>query len=185
MRKCPNCSSMLTPMAYEGFDLLRCGQCHGYLAALNDVEIIKRVARNSQDELKAEAMAGFHGSNTGRIKCPRCHMSMHKQTVRMPALTLEIDICTPCALAWFDGGELALVQLDHEARTGFADAQELKRRMEELESSPERKAAFEANLAKLPDDLPPVEAALGESAEEALEAIIRDYMALLPRRTGA
>ena len=171
------------PIAYEGFDLLRCEQCHGYLAALNDVEIIKRVARNSQDTLKAEATAGFHGNNTGRIKCPRCHMSMRKQTVRMPVFALEIDVCTPCALAWFDGGELALVQLDHEARIGFADAQELKRRMEALEACPERKAAFEKNLADLPDTPNPVEAALEEVAQEALEAILQECR--LGQRPGA
>jgi hypothetical protein len=68
---------------------------------------------------------------------------------------------------------LALAQLAHEAKVGFADAQEMKRRLEELEASPNRKAKFEENLARLPDASDPVEGPLADAAQEVLEAIIR------------
>jgi Zn-finger nucleic acid-binding protein len=163
---------------YEGFAVLRCERCSGHLVTVSRLECIKNIAGKSRDELKAEAAAEFHGSNTERVKCPRCHMAMRKQAIRLPVLALEMDVCLPCSLVWLDGGELALAQLGHEASAGFADVQEMKRRMAELEASPERKAVFEANLAKAldPDAPDPDEDTLEEVAGEALGAILRGYL---------
>ena len=173
MRNCPHCSIPLISVEYEGFGVQWCDRCRGHLVASSRLESLKRVARKSHDELKAEATSEFHGCNTAQIKCPRCHMPMRKQAIKLPGLALEFDLCRACSLVWFDGGELALAQLGHEAKVGFADAQEMKRRMEELEASPDRKAEFEKNLARLPNAPDPVEEVLGDVAEEVLAAIIR------------
>jgi len=142
------------------------------------LECIKSIAGKSRDELRAEASAEFHGNSAERLKCPRCHMPMRKQAIRLPVLALEMDVCLPCSLVWFDGGELALAQLGHEAGAGFADAQEMKRRMAELDASPARKAAFEANLAKAldPDAPDPEEDLLKEIAGEALKAVLKVHL---------
>jgi len=137
------------------------------------LEPIKQIADKSQEALKAEAASGFHGDNTGKIHCPRCRVPMLKQDVRLPGLTMQIDVCRACSLIWLDGGELALAQLGHEAKDVFADAQELKRKMEKFEASPGRKAAFEEKLAQMPNDPDTVDDAVSDVAMAALAAIIR------------
>ena len=92
--------------------------------------------------------------------------------MNVPLLDLRMDVCRECCLAWLDSGELAFAQLAYETTDRFVDSQELKRRMAELEASPERKAAFEARVAKLPDERGPVEQAFGDASESALRHII-------------
>jgi Zn-finger nucleic acid-binding protein len=174
MRNCPICGSPLTRVDYEGFAVLRCDKCRGHLVDLSRVEAIKRTTGKSQEELKTEATTEFHGSNKGLVKCPRCHVPMRKQPVTLPGLAMETDFCRACSLVWFDGGELALAQLGYEATPGFADVQEMKRRMTELEASPARKAAFEKNLAALPEPRSPLAEAMEESAADVLESILRN-----------
>jgi Zn-finger nucleic acid-binding protein len=140
------------------------------------LESIKRITRKSLNELKAEASAEFRGSNPGCVRCPYCHMRMSKQPIKLPVLALQMDVCCACSIVWFDGGELALAQLGYEATPGFADAQEMKRRMAELQASPDRKAAFEKNLAKLPEPRGLVEEAVDKIVGEALEVILRGFV---------
>ena len=97
---------------------------------------------------------------------------MKKTSVDLPIIELEIDECRHCEYVWLDGGELALLQLGYQATSKFIDAQEFKRRMEELEASPERKAQFEKRLAKLSRRLPEDEL-LGDIADSILWDLIR------------
>jgi len=166
MRNCPNCNQPLTPVDYEGSRVLQCEQCHGFLVGKDQLASIKRTAGKTQAELKAEATADFRGSSAGRRPCPRCHAVMSKQIIGPSNQPLEIDVCVPCALIWLDGGELALIQLAHEATPGFAAEQELKRRMAALEASPKRNAAFEQNLAKLRIKPGPIEEGIAEAFKE-------------------
>lgn len=138
---------------------------------------IKRVAGKTQDALKAEAATGFRGSSAGKRPCPRCRAVMSKQIVGPAAQPLEIDVCTPCALIWLDGGERALLQLAHEATPGFAAEQEMKRRMQALEASPEEKAALGAKIDALPRKPGPVAEGIAEALEEA-----NDNRRLFPNR---
>jgi len=174
MRKCPVCSTVdLVQVDYEGFIVQQCSSCGGHLVPLQRFECIKRVDMKSQQELKEEASSQFKGSSTQPLKCPKCRMTMRKQAVKLPVLNLQTDFCRTCDLIWLDGGELALLQLVYQASAKFINAQDLKRRINELETSPERKAQFERNFAELPDSRDPVEAALGEAGEEILTAILR------------
>jgi len=175
MRKCPVCDLELSSVEYEGYIVRRCGSCNGHLMRLNKMKFIERVNHKTQEQLKSEASAEFSGSSTQRLRCPRCHAPMHKEAIDLPVLDLQYDICTGCSLVWLDGGELGLVQLAYQAGSGFLNAQELKRRMQELEASPERKAIFKANLAKLPETKHPVEEVLGE-AVEALDGVLRSLI---------
>lgn len=160
-------------MDYEGFRVMHCSHCGGHLVPFQRLETIKRVDRKSRDELKAEATADFKASTSAVLKCPRCHMPMRKQAADLPVLELHTDVCHRCQLVWLDGGELALLQLGHQATGKFIDAQEFKRRMQELEASPECLARFEKNLAKLPEAGDPLEESLGEAVEHLLEAILQ------------
>jgi Zn-finger nucleic acid-binding protein len=172
MRNCPHCRIPLILVDYEGFRIMSCGQCKGHLMYLSRLEPIKRITAKSQQELKDEAAADFKGDNTGKVKCSRCHAPMSKQDIRLPGLNLQIDVCRACSLIWLDGGELALAQLGHEAKGVFANAQELKRRMDEMEASPERKARFEEILARMPKENQEPDDFRSDIVEEVLMAII-------------
>ncbi len=172
MRKCPVCDLELSAVEYEGYIVRRCASCNGHLMRLNKMKSIERVDHKTQEQLKSEASAEFSKNCTQRLRCPRCHLPMHKQAINLPVIDLQYDICTGCSLAWLDGGELALVQLAYQASSGFLNAQELKRRVRELEASPEGKAIFKANMAKLSETRHPVEEVLGEAAE-AFDGVLR------------
>ena len=158
MNVCPSCYQHLAPIRYEGHKVLHCAACKGYLLEPSRLEFIKNSTRKSHPQLKAEASADFKGSTAREVSCPKCSHKMHKQRLDLPELNLMADICERCSLIWLDGGELALVQLAYEASPRFIDTEELNRRIQALEADPERKAAFEANLAKLPADRTEIEA---------------------------
>jgi Zn-finger nucleic acid-binding protein len=161
---------------YEGIGVQRCDQCRGHLVKSTRLDSIKRIACKSQAELKDEATSEFHNRKTEKVKCPRCRITMRRQIIKLPGLPLETDICIPCSLIWFDGGELAIAQLEHESTAGFINAQEMKQRIEELEASPVRKAEFEKNLARLPVSPDPVEKVLVDVVTEILDAIMRNLI---------
>ena len=151
-RSCPICSVPLAPVAYEGFQILRCPQCQGHLLDLSRYEAIRRISHKTLAELEAEAQEGFAGDNPAPIRCPRCHVTMFKKPIAVPGFSLNTDVCRDCALAWLDGGELAMAQLAYQATPAFREKQEMKRRAAERDADPERKAAFDEAIAKLPLD---------------------------------
>ena len=167
-RPCPICSVPLEPVAYEGFQILRCPQCRGHLLDLSRYEAIRRIPHKTLAELEAEAQEGFAGDNPAPIRCPRCHVTMFKKPIAVPGFSLNTDVCRDCALVWLDGGELALAQLAYQATPAFRDVQEMKRRAEALDADPERKAAYDEAVAKLPEAPDPFTVGLREAIFDAL-----------------
>lgn len=172
MKKCPVCDVGLVGVEYEGFRVMQCESCGGHLVPLQRLESIKRIDERSEDELKAEATGKFVASTAEVVKCPRCRLPMRKQSADLPVMELETDVCRSCSLVWLDGGELALLQLAHQAKSRFINAQDLKRRMEQFEASPERKARFEENLSKCRDPSDPVAEAFDEVGDELLDVLL-------------
>ena len=168
-RDCPLCAVPLEPETYEGFPIWRCPQCHGTLLDLSRYEAIKNVPEKSLADLEAEARDGFAGDNPHPIRCPRCRLAMAKQPLPVPGFDdLHFDFCRNCSFVWLDGGELALAQLAHQATPGFRDKQEMKRRAAERDADPERKAAFDEAVAKLPEPPGIFEEAFREALIDAL-----------------
>jgi Zn-finger nucleic acid-binding protein len=172
MKLCPKCQVELSPAVYEGFRVLHCAECKGYLVPWDRLEAIERVPSSTQEELKEEGRREFAGDTTAPLRCPRCRAPMTKERLDVPVLDLHLDRCESCRVAWLDGGELALVQLACEARAKSIEAADLRQRLRELNASPERKAQFEANLARLPDTPDPFSAAVGEGAKMLLWALL-------------
>ena len=168
-RDCPICQVPLAPEAYEGFPVQRCPECRGTLLDLSRYEAIKNIPEKTLAELETEARDGFQGDNPDRVRCPRCHLAMGKQPLPVPGFdNLHLDFCRGCALVWFDGGELALAQLAYQNSPAFRDKQEMKRRATARDADPERKAAFDEAVAKLPDPPGILEGAFREALFDAL-----------------
>ena len=148
MKTCPVCKIDLKRRLYEGFQIWQCGKCHGHLMPEFRLESLKRVKTLTSDELKKDAQENFKYPAEHVIRCPNCHMNMEKRSMHSK-VTLFVDICQNCKTFWFDPGELALVQLAYEAETPSIESEELKKRLNDLELSPERKAMFEKNLSKM------------------------------------
>jgi len=91
---------------------------------------------------------------------------MTKRFLADPAL-FHLDTCRRCEPVWFDGGELARLQLSYQISPQGKDAAELQRRWREM--PPERREEFEQNLARLPVE----EAAPFSAFEEALAGAMR------------
>ncbi|MGD9611554.1 MAG: zf-TFIIB domain-containing protein [Kiritimatiellia bacterium] len=173
-RDCPLCAVPLEPETYEGFPIWRCPECLGTLLDLSRYEAIRSVPEKTLAELEAEAHDGFQGDHPGPIRCPRCHLAMDKRPLRVPGFDdLHLDLCRACAFVWLDGGELALAQLAYQATPAFRDKQEMKRRAAERDADPERKAAFDEAVAKLPLDAHPFTEDLSVSVAEALLEVLR------------
>lgn len=166
MKKCPICNIEVVIIEYEGFKIMQCRKCNGHILPLSRLECIKHINNIQQEQLKTEIAAGLKKDSTGKVRCPKCMMPMQKEKLKIPVLEVFIDICKKCELAWLDSGELALVQLAHEASRKFINMQEMKKRMEQLEASPERKHEFEQAISRLPDSSNPFQGAIEEAFEE-------------------
>ena len=171
-RTCPICNVPLEQEDYEGFPVLRCPDCSGHLVNLSRFEAIKRLPRKTLADLETEARDGFQDDNPETIRCPRCHIAMQKRPLPVPGFDLHMDLCPPCALAWFDGGELAMAQLGHQSTSAFRDREEMRRRSESLHADPERKAAFDEALSKMPLEQDALTQGLKESVADALRHIL-------------
>ena len=176
-RDCPICAVPLERETYEGFPLWRCPQCQGTLLDFSHYESIRSVCEKTLVELETEAQAGFQGDNPDPIRCPRCHLATVKRPLPVPGFDgLHLDFCRGCSLVWFDGGELALAQLAYQATPAFCEKQEMKRRAAERDADPERKAAFDAAIANLPEYPDPFQAGLREAVRGAFFQIIAHPM---------
>jgi Zn-finger nucleic acid-binding protein len=173
MNKCPVCQETLTIVEYEDQRARHCSRCGGYLVKQNRLELIRRLDRISKSRLKADA-ALFRGSTEQRLKCPQCFRLMRKQEIDLRVFRIHIDVCDRCSVVWLERGELALVQLAHEASTRFLDAKEFQRRMQELEASPERLAAFQERLASMPRRSEVMEYLFDDIEESIFETIFRN-----------
>ncbi len=151
--KCPSCSSTLVRTEYEGFPVFRCDGCHGYLLARRRMGSIQKKQDKSIEHLKQETLAEAGEDTKDRIPCPRCRIRMKKEFLKEPA-AFHIDTCKACQLVWFDGGELARLQLSHEISDRGQEAAEMKRRHDEM--TPQRREQFERDLANLPEPKSPV-----------------------------
>ena len=167
-RNCPICNVPLQPEAYEGLLIRRCPQCQGHLLEQTRFEALQRIPQKTLAELETEARAGFTGDTAAPLRCPRCHVTMCKRPFTAPGFDLHLDLCLDCKLVWLDGGELAMAQLVFQASPKFRDTQELQRRAAALDADPERKAAFDEAVAKLPVKLDPFREGLSEAFRDAI-----------------
>lgn len=179
MRKCPLCQRELEFIQYEGFRIQGCPGCKGHFLEKRRLQSIERTKRLKPEELKEEASTDFRADTKKKISCPRCGISMDKRPIPSP-VPICLDECRNCEAIWLDGGELALLQLAHEASRKSLNNEELKRRMAELNASPSRKREFEENLRNLPEGKSLIDC-IGEALDESLGRSLARELFLIGR----
>ncbi len=159
---CPLCEAELLTTLYETTAVRECPACKGHLLSPVALEKLKWTGAlphspisdaTPRDVLQSQAQALFKGSTPHRLRCPSCRNLMHKERLPLPAIEARSDVCSRCNLIWLDPGELPLLLLAFRASPKYSDTLEMRRRSHAVESDPERRAAFEDNLASLPANL--------------------------------
>ncbi len=150
--QCPVCDVKLNHAAYEGQTVYHCPECRGHLATRQRVSQIKSSRERSTEALKEEATQQQRADTAERLLCPKCctnRMIKEKVRVRFAAgESFSIDVCGRCKVVWFDGGELARLQLEHEESPKGHD--ELRTQQRGQERTPEEQARFQQVLDALP-----------------------------------
>ena len=162
---CPTCSATLSRVTYEGLTVLGCAACLGYLVTTRRIDSIKRRREKDQETLRREARTIRFEERESILRCPRCHAQMMRESVVRPAF--EIDRCKSCNLVWFDAGELAYLQLHFESTDQAIDASRMQDRHRFM--SPERRRAFEKNLARLPEGDATLASVFGRALLESID----------------
>lgn len=148
---CPSCETTLQSATYEELRVFQCPDCSGVLLNLNRLPQIKAARGLSTEELQEQAESVGDDDTHKKIDCPRCRaVPMDKLKSRQLEPSAElfmIDVCKPCRLAWFNGGELARLQLAYES-TPKALA-ELQMQLEAESRTEEEEAELQENLARL------------------------------------
>ena len=144
--QCPSYPGDLVRTRYEGLPVFQCSECRSYLVETQRVSDIKQRLFKSKTVLLADSSAG-DSDNAELLSCPRCGRQMAKEHAR-PPLSFHIDTCQECSFVWLDLGELARLQLEHEASPRGNDAKRFQERHREMTAA--ERAEFASNLAALP-----------------------------------
>lgn len=148
MPRCPVCRVNLERIEYENLPIWGCPDCGGHSLSKSRLEGIKRSTATPPEALGDEARE-YRTSTGERLRCPDCLGTMRKEIVK-GKLVVEIDRCESCEHVWLDAGELAMLQLAHEASEQGRESAELRRRLDDLHADPDRRERFEKNVANLP-----------------------------------
>ena len=132
----------------KDFPFFSCDGCHGYLVGTKRVANINKRRTLSQQQLNQAIVQSDGRDHTGRIRCPRCQRPMEKRPCTRKS-KFQLDHCGDCNLVWFDSGELAQLQIDHEATPQAQEAARLQNRHRQMTAK--EKHAFERDLANLPE----------------------------------
>ncbi len=148
--QCPTCATTLERAEYEDVTVFQCAQCLGYLIHKRRMVVIKSSRGESPAALQAEAAAEQRPDSEEQIRCPRCRVPrMHKERIRIsPEEEFHLDTCKECDHVWFDGGELARWQINHEQGAQGQEEEQMRRRAQMR--TPEQKAEAAERIAQLP-----------------------------------
>lgn len=159
---CPVCQQPLGRTNYEGTRVLQCEKCAGYLVARRRLRLIRTSRQLSPEDLAAEAEGQHRPDSDAAIRCPKCRdRRMKKERVRMSEdEAFMMDVCPKCDHVWFDGGELARLQIKFEKSAQAVDA---FARQEQLQTmSEDRREALDEQIDRLSERENFLQSAVGE-----------------------
>jgi len=115
--KCPNCSSELKSVVYEGMEIYECPSCEGNWLEGKELSAIVRVREEvfSPEEIKEviqkrKPVTSIIDSPERTLLCPECGLSMRKINYAYSTGVI-IDRCPKCNGIWLDKGELKRIQI--------------------------------------------------------------------------
>ncbi len=121
-RPCPRCHTALQIRRKDGVIDYECTGCDGRAATL--LALKKRVPGAGVGVMWA---AVLEGAGESELNCPSCSKGMLQVVLtkeqlggagvisghgRRPTENLELDVCRPCSLVWFDQGERTALGAD-------------------------------------------------------------------------
>lgn len=156
--QCPSCQEKLVRAKYADANVHECSGCGGMLLpSTRSKKIEKRV--NKDIEALFEEVANSSAVDIEHvIRCPACRDRMKKVSIK--TLGFHVDDCNQCGLSWFDGGELAALQLAFENREQTVELKQMRERIENMTDA--EREEYENRIASLKE--------LGTSGEQALAA---------------
>jgi len=97
---CPNCQIPLRKTQTRFGVVYACARCGGRASAL---AVLRKAGASSPllRELWRKASAATDGSR----RCPHCNKAMAEESVAAGDGSLKLDLCSRCAVVWFDRGE--------------------------------------------------------------------------------
>src|SRR5688572_22370398 len=115
--KCPNCSTGLRAVRYEGVNVQTCDKCGGEFVGPSELATIVKtretVFGRSLKQLHEHHKPLFGtpaGADDRFVKCPACNGSM--QLINYAGDTgIAVDRCDGCGGIWLDHEELEKVQI--------------------------------------------------------------------------
>lgn len=154
--KCPLDKTKLSRVQYEGLNVHQCSTCHGHLLKFIRLKAIETRREKSDEDLMDELVQA--GSDTtDKIRCPNCMKNMEKRGKKIGPWEFFVDRCEKCKLIWMDAGELAKWQVIYQFSEKGEEAERFRMRLQNM--TPEDKAAYEQNIANLPEENIPLEIA--------------------------
>lgn len=155
---CPVCDRELHRDRYEGVSIFRCDECHGVFAEERRIQQIKILHEHSHSDLEHEAESEAMPDTEGRLRCPKCFRYMVKANVHLDDDdrndSFQIDICHDCDSIWFDGGELARLQLEFEHSAQAVEAWRLRKLAGQRTPAEEKHLEEEIAHAPAPRNFP-------------------------------
>jgi Zn-finger nucleic acid-binding protein len=160
--QCPTCELELVRGKYAGANVRECTGCQGALLATTRAAKIERRVNKDVPELVKEVANTTASDTDHKIRCPSCRAEMEKRQIKQ--LGLSIDDCHQCGMSWFDGGELAALQLCFEKDPQTVELNRMRERLSSM--TEEERLEYEANISKLKD--------LGSSLGQAIRGATFD-----------
>ena len=160
--QCPKCESGLTRSKYLGANVRKCESCNGMLLDRDRATKLEKRVNKEVEQLTREIETTAATDVLEKIRCPACRNRMKK--VRVEELDFHVDECSNCDKAWFDGGELARLQLAFEKTPQTEELNKMRERLKGM--SDEERAEYEKRIANLKDLGSPMEQAMMGATKE-------------------
>lgn len=145
---CPICKgTKLQRSEYEGAKVHHCPDCKGYLVKRQRLSAIRNSLERSDEEFMEELAATAAVDSKQKLQCPSCTRAMTKQRRKVGPQTYYVDQCSSCSETWFDGGELAKMQLQYEGSEKGAEMFRFQKRLATM--TDEERAELDARIARL------------------------------------
>lgn len=144
---CPSCEKKLSRTQYAGTNVRHCDQCQGVLLKSSRANKIERRVNKDVDELEKEIRRFDNEDTIREVRCPACRDKMDKLFVKK--LEFYVDNCGQCGMSWFDGGELASLQLAYENKPQAKELARMRNRLKNM--TDEERLEYETDLQNLRD----------------------------------